>query len=120
MIRFPSRGAEGEPPDFRVKMKESATTHLVLCIRNDGCDDLGIRNVYQVIEDPDAASEGYIRIVDESGEDYLYPEKFFVAIELPKDAAQVGAHSAKTDPQARGDLLVAQPATHKAHDFLLA
>ena len=61
----------------------------MLCIRNDGCDDLEPRKVYQVIADPDAVAEGYIRIVDESGEDYQYPENFFVAIELSKDAAKV-------------------------------
>jgi len=61
----------------------------VLCIRNDGCDDLEPRKVYQVIEDSEAAAEGYIRIVDESGEDYLYPANYFVSIELPKDAAKV-------------------------------
>ena len=61
----------------------------MLCIRNDGCEDLEPRKVYQVIEDSEAAAEGYIRIVDESGEDYLYPANYFVAIELPKDAVRV-------------------------------
>jgi len=70
-------------------MKPKSTVHFVLCIRNDGCDDLEPRKVYQVIEDSEAAAEGYIRIVDESGEDYLYPANYFVSIELPKDAAKV-------------------------------
>jgi hypothetical protein len=69
-------------------MKRKTATRFVLCVRNDGCDDLEPRKIYQVIEDPAAAMEGYIRIVDESGEDYLYPENFFVAIEVPKDAAK--------------------------------
>ena len=69
-------------------MKKKNSVHFVLCIRNDGCDDLEPRKVYQVVEDRVAAGEGYIRIVDDSGEDYLYPADFFVAIELPKDAAK--------------------------------
>ena len=62
---------------------------FVLCIRNDGCDDLEPRKVYQVIEDPSDSEEGCLRVVDESGEDYLYPAKYFVAIELPEDVAKV-------------------------------
>ena len=62
---------------------------FVLCIRNEGCDDLEPRKVYQVIEDPSDSEEGYLRVVDESGEDYLYPAKYFVAIELPEDVAKV-------------------------------
>ena len=68
--------------------KQKTTVHFVLCIRNDGCDDLDSRKIYQVIPDPDAEAEGYIRIIDESGEDYLYPSHFFVAIELPTKAAK--------------------------------
>jgi len=41
-----------------------------------------------VLEDPSAREEGYLRVVDESGEDYLYPAKCFAAIELPKAAAK--------------------------------
>ncbi|MBI3934735.1 MAG: hypothetical protein HY316_08565 [Acidobacteria bacterium] len=69
-------------------MKRKTATRFVLCVRNDGCDDLEPRKVYQVIEDAGALAEGYLRIVDDSGEDYLYPTNFFVAIELPKDAAK--------------------------------
>ena len=59
---------------------------FALCIRNDHCDDLEVRKVYQVIPDPEAAKEGYIRILDESGEDYLYPESYFVLVDLPHKA----------------------------------
>ena len=60
---------------------------FALCLRNDHCDDLEVRKVYQVIPDPEAAKEGYIRIVDESGEDYLYPESYFVLVDLPHEAS---------------------------------
>ncbi len=68
--------------------KQKAVIRFVLCIRNDGCDDLELRKVYQVITDPDAAEGGYIRIIDESGEDYLYPADYFVPVELPTDTAK--------------------------------
>jgi hypothetical protein len=44
--------------------------------------------VYRLVPDAAAASEGLVRVVDESGEDYLYPDKFFVPIEVPKAAAR--------------------------------
>jgi len=55
---------------------------FVVCIRNDECDDLELRKVYQLLPDRKAAREGYLRIVDESGEDYLYPESYFVPLNL--------------------------------------
>jgi hypothetical protein len=56
---------------------------FVLCIRNDGADDLEPRKVYQVLSDRSAAREGYARVIDESGEDYLYPAEYFVPVKLP-------------------------------------
>lgn len=56
---------------------------FVLCIRNEDCEDLELRKVYQVLPDETAAEDGYLRVIDESGEDYLYPQDYFVAIELP-------------------------------------
>jgi len=57
---------------------------FVLCIENKDCDDLEKRKVYQVLPDDKAADEAYLRIVDESGEDYLYPESYFIPLELPR------------------------------------
>ena len=48
---------------------------------------LSYDKVYRVAEDDGAAAEGLIRVVDESGEDYLYPASLFVAIDLPRAAA---------------------------------
>ncbi len=55
-------------------------------MRNEDCDDLALRKVYVVLADEQAAREGYIRAIDESGEDYLYPESYFVRVELPREA----------------------------------
>lgn len=59
---------------------------FALCIDNRDCEDLEKGKVYQVIADEEAAGEGYLRVVDESSEDYLYPSSYFVAVELPKRA----------------------------------
>ena len=61
-------------------------TQFVLCIRNEDCDDLETRKIYRVVPDESAAAEGSIRVIDESGEDYLYPQDYFVPIELPQAA----------------------------------
>lgn len=60
---------------------------FALCIREDPQGgSLTIGKVYAVIADTKAESHGYIRIVDDSGEDYLYSNKFFVMVELPLTA----------------------------------
>jgi len=61
---------------------------FALCIDNRDCDDLEKGKVYQVIPDDAAAQEGYLRVVDESAEDYLYPEAYFVLLDLPKKAEE--------------------------------
>jgi hypothetical protein len=59
---------------------------FALCIENRGAEDLDIRKVYPVLEDRAAAATGHLRIIDESGDDYLYPAGYFVLIELPGKA----------------------------------
>jgi hypothetical protein len=59
---------------------------FVLCIENKDCDDLIKRKVYQLVPDETASQDSYLRIIDESGEDYLYPESYFVFIQLPQKA----------------------------------
>jgi hypothetical protein len=56
----------------------------VVCVRND--DDpasLELRKLYRALDDEFAGEHGMIRVIDESGEDYLYPSDFFVHVELP-------------------------------------
>jgi len=56
---------------------------LVLCMRNDGYEaSLERRKIYQALPDREAAKHEQIRVIDESGEDYLYPARFFVSIRL--------------------------------------
>ena len=54
-------------------MDEKSRSNFVLCIRNDGAEDLEPRKVYQILTDRPAERDGYARVIDESGEDYLYP-----------------------------------------------
>jgi hypothetical protein len=58
---------------------------FVVCIENTGYPaSLELHKIYRVLADVDAARDGDLRIVDESGEDYLYPAGWFAAVELPR------------------------------------
>jgi len=71
-----------------VKPLKKENPRFVLCLRNDESDDLERGKVYQVLIDEKAAREGYVRVIDESGEDYLYPTDYFVSIRVPQTAAR--------------------------------
>lgn len=59
--------------------------NFVVCITNEGYPaSLEIRKLYQAIRDDQAAKLGQIRVIDESGEDYLYPERYFAPVQLPQ------------------------------------
>jgi hypothetical protein len=60
---------------------------FVICIANKGYTaSLELRKIYQVIPDKTAADLNQVRVIDESGEDYLYPQDFFVPVQLPQAA----------------------------------
>lgn len=60
-------------------------TQFVVCVKNKGYSaSLELRKLYQAISDERAAKLHQLRIVDESGEDYLYPEGYFVPVQLPQ------------------------------------
>lgn len=64
-----------------------ALDKFVLCIKNEGYQvSLEPRKIYRVIEDAKAEDAGMVRVVDESGEDYLFPADFFVPIQVPTEA----------------------------------
>ena len=63
----------------------SSAKRFVVCVKNKGYEvSLETRKIYQVLRDPDAAMHKQLRVIDESGEDYLYPESYFAPIELPQ------------------------------------
>ncbi len=58
--------------------------HFMICVDNRGYESsLEIRKLYEVLADRMAEKHRQIRVIDESGEDYLYPEKFFAPVRLP-------------------------------------
>jgi hypothetical protein len=67
-----------------MKKSTNIPAQFVVCIKNAGYPaSLELHKIYRVIPDEDAAEDGDIRVVDESGEDYLYPTSYFAAIEVP-------------------------------------
>lgn len=69
--------------------KKKAVNRYLLCVNNGAYPaSLELRKVYQTIPDAAAAERHFVRVIDESGEDYLYPESCFVPIELPQAARE--------------------------------
>lgn len=65
-------------------MEDHQVDQLVVCLDNDNYPAaLETRKIYVALRDEDAATHGLLRIVDESGEDYLYPQALFQPIDLP-------------------------------------
>jgi hypothetical protein len=64
-------------------MSYETPPHFAVCIGNQGCDDLQVRKLYPLLPDEDAAGSGLLRVVDDSGEDYLYPAENFIPLALP-------------------------------------
>jgi hypothetical protein len=64
---------------------KNETPRFAVCVNNAGYPaSLELHKIYRVIPDEDAAEEGEIRVVDESGEDYLYPAERFAIVKLPQ------------------------------------
>jgi hypothetical protein len=64
--------------------REAPEVRFVICLRNEGYPaSLELRKLYRVLPDAEAAARGHVRVIDESGEDYLYPAEYFAEVELP-------------------------------------
>ena len=62
----------------------------VLCVDDGGYpESLEVRKVYVVLPDDRAAANNYVRVIDETGQDYLYPAKYFTPIHLSPEAAKI-------------------------------
>ena len=65
------------------------TKQFAICIQNgEYAGTLELRKVYELIQDSDAATRNYVRVIDESGEDYLYPRSWFVEVSVPEGVEQ--------------------------------
>jgi hypothetical protein len=68
-----------------MKQQKKPALKFAVCINNtDYLASLELHKIYRVLPDEDAAADGDIRVIDESGEDYLYPADYFVLVELPQ------------------------------------
>lgn len=77
-----------------MKRRKSRTTRFAVCVDNRGYPaSLELHKIYRVLADADAESEGDIRVVDESGEDYLYSANRFVEIEPPQTVRRSLLHT---------------------------
>ena len=82
----------------------SPVRRFVVCLRAEDAADLQVRKLYELHSDAVAADRGYIRIVDDSGEDYLYPAEWFAAVELPRAVERALASTrASASETERGD-----------------
>ena len=78
-----------------MQMAKAQPQQFVVCIENDGYPtSLEKRKIYLMLPDPDAEQTGLIRVIDESGEDYLYPKELFSSIDLPPALVKVLAAAA--------------------------
>jgi hypothetical protein len=68
----------------------SESKHFVICIENgEYAGTLELRKVYEVLEDSAASARDCTRIIDESGEDYLYPTSWFVPVAVPENIEEL-------------------------------
>jgi hypothetical protein len=68
----------------------NVTRRYLLCVRNDKYPaSLEVRKIYRALPDAAAAANQFVRVIDESGEDYLYPAAYFVPITVPPAARAV-------------------------------
>jgi len=66
-----------------MKKRRVHKTRFVVCLRNDGYpESLELRKLYRVVPDAGAQKVDHVRVIDESGEDYLYPKKFFAPVRM--------------------------------------
>lgn len=65
--------------------QQVSTPKFAICIHTDDVDLLTPRMIYQVLPDESAAKSNYIRIIDNEGEDYLYPADYFIFVDLPRE-----------------------------------
>ena len=70
--------------------RKNSTPLFAICVDNSEFPaSLELHKVYRVLPDEDAEQDGDLRVIDESGEDYLYPSDYFMMLELPSDVQRV-------------------------------
>lgn len=79
------RERSAESVYYAMMTVKTSATKFVVCLKNKGYEvSLEPRKIYRILPDADAAKHRQLRVIDESGDDYLYPANYFTAIELPQ------------------------------------
>ena len=74
--------------------RQETIQKFAVCINTDDPDLLTPRMIYQVLPDESAARSKYVRVIDNEGEDYLYPADYFIFLELPREVERALLHAA--------------------------
>ncbi|CAG0978309.1 hypothetical protein ANRL3_01962 [Anaerolineae bacterium] len=83
-----------------MKSHKPTTFRYAICVNNSEYPaSLELHKVYRVLPDADAAKDGDLRVIDESGEDYLYPANYFLLVGLPRETVRVLNKSFTHKPQ---------------------
>ena len=64
---------------------QSSSPQFAICIKTDDVDLLTPRRIYQVLPDERAARSQHVRVIDNEGEDYLYPADYFIFVAFPQE-----------------------------------
>jgi hypothetical protein len=70
---------------------------FAICIKTDDADLLTPRRIYQILPDDSAARSHYVRVIDNEGEDYLYPADYFIFMEFPHEVEQTLLQASEAD-----------------------
>ena len=65
--------------------RKDSTPQFAICIQTDDADLLTPRMIYQILPDESAAKSNYVRVIDNEGEDYLYPADCFIFFDFPRE-----------------------------------
>ena len=84
-----------------MRQRKNSTFRFAICVDNTEYPAaLELHKIYRVLPDEEAARDGDVRVIDESGEDYLYPAEYFILIVLPDNVERVLRNSfARSLPQ---------------------
>jgi len=79
------KNSKSSASSSRAGARRRAEPRFVICVQNKDYEaSLQVRRIYRAIPDERATGHHYLRVIDESGEDYLYPNSYFVTIEFPE------------------------------------
>ena len=66
--------------------RKAGAARFAICIKSDDVDLLTPRKIYEVLADEEAGSSDFVRVIDNEGEDYLYPASYFLPVSLTAEA----------------------------------